>query len=408
LEDVPGPIISVLTLLRVGALAVWFLGAKGFCTYGCPYGAVFGIAEKTSPIRIRVTDACEGCGHCTAVCTSNVRVHEEVNLFKMVVDSGCMKCLDCVSVCPKDALYLGAGPLPSPSVVRHVRPERRWDYTWPEEIGLALLSSRRSGRGAASTTPIPFLFALGIGTTFAWLATTAWRIARGRAGAWNGWRLNAADGSPSRAGRNFVLVAVAASALTAHAAFLQWNLRDGLALKAQVVGAPAAAHEVPAWKADHRSATEILGRVAAWSLAPDPKLDVDRADLALVGGDLAGAEALFRKAADAGEDTPYVKARLGDVEAARGKPDAADAAYASALAAGSGDLALWTKRADIAMSRGDTKAAAAHLENFVKGNARGDADPRRARHALRNARRQGGGRRPPRRDPRRRSRPAHK
>jgi ferredoxin len=234
LEDVPGPIISVLTLLRVGALAVWFLGAKGFCTYGCPYGAVFGIAEKTSPIRIRVTDACEGCGHCTAVCTSNVRVHEEVNLFKMVVDSGCMKCLDCVSVCPKDALYLGAGPLPSPSVVRHVRPERRWDYTWPEEIGLALLSSRRSGRGAASTTPIPFLFALGIGTTFAWLATTAWRIARGRAGAWNGWRLNAADGSPSRAGRNFVLVAVAASALTAHAAFLQWNLRDGLALKAQV------------------------------------------------------------------------------------------------------------------------------------------------------------------------------
>lgn len=364
----PGPIISVLTLLWVGALAVWFLGAKGFCTYGCPYGAVFGIAEKTSPIRIRVTDACEGCGHCTAVCTSNVRVHEEVNLFKMVVDSGCMKCLDCVSVCPKDALYLGAGPLPSPSVVRHVRPERRWDYTWPEEIGLALLFFAAFWAWRGLYHAIPFLFALGIGTTFAWLATTAWRIARGRAGAWNGWRLNAADGSPSRAGRNFVLVAVAASALTAHAAFLQWNLRDGLALKAQVVGAPAAAHEVPAWKADHRSATEILGRVAAWSLAPDPKLDVDRADLALVGGDLAGAEALFRKAADAGEDTPYVKARLGDVEAARGKPDAADAAYASALAAGSGDLALWTKRADIAMSRGDTKAAAAHLENFVKGN----------------------------------------
>jgi tetratricopeptide (TPR) repeat protein len=27
----------------------------------------------------------------------------------MVVDPGCMKCLDCVSVCPKDALYVGAG-----------------------------------------------------------------------------------------------------------------------------------------------------------------------------------------------------------------------------------------------------------------------------------------------------------
>jgi NAD-dependent dihydropyrimidine dehydrogenase PreA subunit len=88
---------------------VYFLGAKGFCNYGCPYGAIFGITDQIAPMRIRVTDACEGCGHCTAVCTSNVRVHEEVRDFKMVVDPGCMKCLDCVSVCPKDALYVGFG-----------------------------------------------------------------------------------------------------------------------------------------------------------------------------------------------------------------------------------------------------------------------------------------------------------
>ena len=30
----------------------------------------------------------------------------------MVVDPGCMKCMDCVSVCPNDALYFGFGPLP--------------------------------------------------------------------------------------------------------------------------------------------------------------------------------------------------------------------------------------------------------------------------------------------------------
>ena len=28
-----------------------------------------------------MTDACEHCGHCTVVCTSNVRVHEEVRDF---------------------------------------------------------------------------------------------------------------------------------------------------------------------------------------------------------------------------------------------------------------------------------------------------------------------------------------
>ena len=27
----------------------------------------------------------------------------------MVVDPGCMKCMDCISVCPNDALYFGFG-----------------------------------------------------------------------------------------------------------------------------------------------------------------------------------------------------------------------------------------------------------------------------------------------------------
>src|SRR5207244_4171 len=84
-------------------MTVYFLGNKGFCTYACPYGGVFGLVDKVAPGRIRVTDACEECGHCTAVCTSNVIVHAEVKKYGMVVDPGCMKCMDCVSVCPNDA-----------------------------------------------------------------------------------------------------------------------------------------------------------------------------------------------------------------------------------------------------------------------------------------------------------------
>ncbi len=83
---------------------VYFLGSKAFCTYGCPYGGFFGPADRIAPGRIVVNDNCEGCGHCTAVCTSNVRVHQEVRDHGMVVDPGCMKCMDCVSVCPKEAL----------------------------------------------------------------------------------------------------------------------------------------------------------------------------------------------------------------------------------------------------------------------------------------------------------------
>ncbi len=84
--------------------AVYFLGNKGFCSYGCPYGGFFAPMDRFSIGRIVVNDNCEGCGHCTAVCTSNVRVHQEVRDFGMVVDPGCMKCLDCVSVCPNNAL----------------------------------------------------------------------------------------------------------------------------------------------------------------------------------------------------------------------------------------------------------------------------------------------------------------
>lgn len=100
---------AVAALVVCGFVVVYFLGAKGYCTNACPYGGVLGAVDQLAPLRIRVTDACEGCGHCTAVCSSNVRVHEEVRDFGMVVDPGCMKCLDCVSVCPNNALYVGWG-----------------------------------------------------------------------------------------------------------------------------------------------------------------------------------------------------------------------------------------------------------------------------------------------------------
>jgi Flp pilus assembly protein TadD/NAD-dependent dihydropyrimidine dehydrogenase PreA subunit len=103
----PGFGVALLTFAVCGFLIVYVLGGKGFCTYACPYGGFFGLLDQAAVGRIRVTDDCEHCGHCTAVCSSNVRVHEEVARFGMVVDPGCMKCMDCVSVCPNDALYFG-------------------------------------------------------------------------------------------------------------------------------------------------------------------------------------------------------------------------------------------------------------------------------------------------------------
>src|SRR5207244_13139649 len=134
LATFPGPLFALLTFVACGFAAVYFLGAKGFCTYGCPYGAMFGGLDRFSPGRIVVSDACEQCGHCTATCTSNVLVHDEVRRFGMVVDPGCMKCLDCVSVCPKGALSFSFAR-PSALAPKSADPApRKYDLPLSEEL----------------------------------------------------------------------------------------------------------------------------------------------------------------------------------------------------------------------------------------------------------------------------------
>ena len=134
--------IAVPFLFICGFAAVYFLGAKGFCTYGCPYAAFFKPMDKVAPLRVRVNDDCHQCGYCTSVCTSNVRVSEEVRDFGMVVDAGCMKTLDCISACPNDALSLGFGkpalgakPIsPETYIQSKAKRSRRFDMTLTEEL----------------------------------------------------------------------------------------------------------------------------------------------------------------------------------------------------------------------------------------------------------------------------------
>jgi tetratricopeptide (TPR) repeat protein/ferredoxin len=212
----PGPIIAAVTFFVCGFAAVYLLGAKGFCTYGCPYGALFGVLDRFAPGRIVVSDACEGCGHCTATCTSNVRVHEEVRLHGMVVDSGCMKCLDCVSVCPTQALSYGfARP---PLLTAPAR--RRYDFTWAEEIVLAsvCLVATLAFRGLYDI--VPLLLAVGLGALTAFCTLKLWRLVRDRDVRIQGLALKS-DGRPSRAGWIFAAMTFVWLTITAHSAFVQ-------------------------------------------------------------------------------------------------------------------------------------------------------------------------------------------
>ena len=176
-ETFPGWTVGALTFFICGFLIVYLLGAKGFCTYACPYGAIFSIADRFAPMRVRVTDACQGCGHCTATCSSNVRVHEEVRDFGMVVDANCLKCLDCVSVCPNQALYYGRGVSRRRAIAAAGRPPRRSSrLKWQEEaiLGGGFVAAFFSFRGLYSL--VPFLLALGLSAVLAYLLLTLTRL----------------------------------------------------------------------------------------------------------------------------------------------------------------------------------------------------------------------------------------
>lgn len=187
-ETFPPWYVAIPQFAVVGFGVVYLLGAKGFCTYGCPYGGFFAPLDKIAPGKIRVTDACEHCGHCTAVCTSNVRVHEEVRDYGMVIDPGCMKCMDCISVCPNDALYFGLG---MPSILAGPRDEavayrleqekkkpKRHELALWQEIAAAVLFFLLVFGFRRFLNEVPLLMSMGFAAAGVFFAWKLWGLAR--------------------------------------------------------------------------------------------------------------------------------------------------------------------------------------------------------------------------------------
>jgi len=229
-----GVAVAVPFLLVCGFATVYFLGAKGFCTYGCPYGGFFAPLDRLAPGRIRVTDACEHCGHCTAVCTSNVRVHEEVRDFGMVVDPGCMKCMDCVSVCPNDALYFGFGPVAMGAKPRVETPAaRRYDLAWGEELGCALVFAAAFFAFRGLYGLIPMLFAVGIAGCATFIMWKAWRVLSDRDSRFHRFQLRRA-GRWTSAGAAWLALAAMLLVLMLHSGVVRYHTWRGMSAVADV------------------------------------------------------------------------------------------------------------------------------------------------------------------------------
>lgn len=220
--------IAIPFLFVCGFVTVYFLGSKGFCTYGCPYGGFFGVADKVAPGRIRVTDACNSCGHCTATCTSNVIVHAEVKQYGMVVDPGCMKCMDCISVCPNDALYFGFG---KPSILVGTGSgsdgvSKNYSITWPEEIAGAAVFALSLFAVWDVYQVVPMLMAIGIATVSTYLFLRLIRLFRSSDLSFYKWNLRSKS-NISTAGWIFTAFAVLWLGLNAHSGVVRYFEASG-------------------------------------------------------------------------------------------------------------------------------------------------------------------------------------
>ena len=229
----PPVAVAIPFLFICGFMTVYFLGSKGFCTYACPYGGFFSLADKIAPGKIRVTDACNQCGHCTATCTSNVLVHAEVKQYGMVVDTGCMKCMDCISVCPNDALYFGFG---KPAILSEPRavatgsvsnPKSKIQnpksyLTWPEEAFVAVIFAASYLAVWDVYQLVPMLMALGVAAVTTFLALRTWRLFR--AADLSFYRFNLkASGKIRKAGWGFLSFAILWIGLNAHSGWVRYH-----------------------------------------------------------------------------------------------------------------------------------------------------------------------------------------
>jgi polyferredoxin/tetratricopeptide (TPR) repeat protein len=333
-EGLPSIWVAIPFLLLCGCATVYFLGARGLCRYGCPYGGFLLAAEQVAPIRVTVDpERCDQCGLCTAACTTGVRVHDEIRLYGAVLDRNCVRSLDCISVCPQNALSLRLVK-PAALTSRSTSPFPRTSsaLSWKEELAIAavFLLSFFTVRGLYGL--IPMLLAATIGILAAFGAAMLLRLPRARDMCAGQWQLKR-NHHLTRPGWAFIALSTLAALLLIHSAAIRLCILRAESIDDQVtVSYDLAWSGTPipdAQKEFAKSALRWYQAAAPISrgglgLTMTPASSVRIAWLELVAGERDQAIDELRFLAHSGRGADNAAAELGRLLLATGQPDQAE------------------------------------------------------------------------------------
>lgn len=329
-RNLPPPGVAVFTFFVCGFVIVYLLGSRGFCFQACPYGALFGLADQLAPGRIVLAKDCSQCGLCTQVCSSDILVHRELAMHGMVTNPRCLKDLDCVAVCPENAVQYG---FRKPPLFRKGHPMGayggRFSNSWREDLFLAgaFLVAMPILRGLYDR--VPFLLAVALALCSAYLLLVGGRLLYRKAYQVRGVLLKM-DGGLRRAGIGAAVLVVLLVGFLAHSAVVQYHTKAGRSLFQRI----AVQHtgDIDGQLLD-RAMGHYRSALAIGFMAPADQRQ-ELAALYLLRGETNTAEALLQGILK--EDPTHAEARyhLASIMARRGDLNAAMHQWEEALSVG--------------------------------------------------------------------------
>lgn len=309
-RNLPSIPVTLFTFFVCGFAVIYFLGTRSFCQKVCPYGVIFSFADKVAPGKIKLTGDCNQCGLCTAHCSSHIIVHKEIEQFGKVVNSNCLKDLDCVAVCPNDAIKYGfTKPSFFQSFSKLENHTTHYSFSVAEDILLGLLTFVFVIIFRGLYDAVPFLLAITIAVLLAWFSILFIRIFS-KEYVHLGKTILRQGGKTTRNGNYYIVLIIAVYIFSIHSAFVHYHTYRGDILYNSFIKNNQKKITTTQNNKILSSAKQHLETAAAWGIFSPLSLNRQLAAIYLTENDYANGESYLQKMLAADEKNHEARLRL--------------------------------------------------------------------------------------------------